>query len=91
MFSLVLNLLIILAFLCEDAPHKLHIEDAKMARLRFCTCITVKTEKKKKQPTKNVCIIFYRGYLKDGVPKILPLFICSSSVMGMPHCEELSR
>lgn len=52
MFSLVLNLLIILAFLCEDAPHKLHIEDAEMARLRFCTCITVKTEKKnKKKPT----------------------------------------
>lgn len=55
MFSLVLNLLIILAFLCEDAPHKLHIEDAEMARLRFCTCITVKTviQKTKQLNTKK--------------------------------------
>lgn len=55
MFSLVLNLLIILAFLCEDAPHKLHIEDAEMAKLRFCTCITVKTviQKTKQLNTKK--------------------------------------
>jgi len=54
-FSLVLNLLIILAFLCEDAPRKLHIEDAEMAKLRFCTCITVKTviQKTKQLNTKK--------------------------------------